>query len=275
MFLSNLRLNQIFENMPELPEISLVRSYVEETSLNKTITKIEFPETSLLQSPSKDFKEALVNKQFKTAERLGKYLLLSTTGDAAVVFHFGMTGKLEYYANQDPPKYSKMIIFFENDYQLAFTCRRKLGKIFLAEDLKSFQKDNELGPDALEISEEDFLRLLEGKTGSIKGVLMDQHVISGIGNVYSDEMLYQCKIHPKAKTNNITASDKKKLYRKMKHVLEMAIQKEGVRKDFPKTWMIQHRKEGADCPKCDGKVEMIKVGGRSTYFCPSCQKEEK
>lgn len=261
--------------MPELPEIDLVRNYVEETSLDKTITKIEFPETSLLQSPAENFLKALVNKKFKTAERLGKYLLLSTTGNYALVFHFGMTGKLEYYSNQDPPKYSKMIIHFKNDYQLAFTCRRKLGKIYLAKDLDTFQKENQLGPDALAVSEKQFLELLEGKTGSIKGVLMDQHVMAGIGNVYSDEMLYQCKVHPKTKTSKLSASEKKQLYKKMKSVLEMAIKKEGVRKDFPKGWLIQHREEGADCPKCDGKVAKIKVGGRSTYFCPSCQKEEK
>lgn len=261
--------------MPELPEITLFRNYVTETSLKKTIKKIEFPETSLLQAPAEDFKKTLVGKQFTTAERLGKYLGISTTDDASLIFHFGMTGKLEYYSNQDPPKYSKMILYFDDDYRLAFTCRRKLGKIYLAKDLNSFQKENELGPDALEISEKQFLELLEEKTGSIKAVLTDQHVISGIGNVYSDEMLYQCKIHPKAKTNDISTSDKKKLYKKMKQVLETAIKKEGVRKDFPKTWMIQHREDGTDCPKCNGKVKKIKVGGRSTYFCPSCQKEQE
>ncbi|MDX1603439.1 MAG: DNA-formamidopyrimidine glycosylase family protein [Salinimicrobium sediminis] len=260
--------------MPELPEITLFRNYVRETSLKKTIKKIDFPETSLLQAPAEDFKNELIGKEFQAAERLGKYLVITTTGRSSLIFHFGMTGKLEYYSNQDPPKYSKMILYFEDDYRLAFTCRRKLGKIYLAEDLSSFQKKNELGPDALETSEKKFLDLLEGKTGSIKAVLTDQHVISGIGNVYSDEMLYQCKIHPKTKTSEISPSDKKKLYKKMKHVLEMAIDKEGVRKDFPKTWMIQHRKDGADCPKCDGKVKKIKVGGRSTYFCPTCQKEE-
>lgn len=261
--------------MPELPEITLFRNYVRETSLKKTIKKIDFPETSILQAPAGHFKKELVGKKFKTAERLGKYLLLSTTGNSALIFHFGMTGKLEYYTNQDPPKYSKMILYFEDDYRLAFTCRRKLGKIYLAEDAQSFQEENELGPDALEISEKEFLDLLKEKTGSIKAVLTDQHVISGIGNVYSDEMLYQCKIHPKKKTDAISEKDKKKLYKMMKQVLEKAIDKEGVRKDLPENWIIQHRKEGADCPKCDGKVKKIKVGGRSTYFCPACQKEEE
>lgn len=261
--------------MPELPEITLFRNYVQENSLNKTIQKLDFPDASLLQSSQAAFKKALVGEKFKTAERLGKYLALNTGGNSSLIFHFGMTGKVEYYANQDPPKYSKMIIHFEDDYHLAFTCRRKLGKIFLAEDLQKFQEENEIGKDALELPEKEFSELLEGKTGSIKGVLMDQHVMAGIGNVYSDEMLYQTNIHPKSKTNNLSASEKKQLYKKLKSVLEMAIKKEGVRKDFPKSWLIQHREDGKDCPKCDGKVKKIKVSGRSTYFCPSCQKEGK
>lgn len=261
--------------MPELPEITLFGKYLNETSVGKTIRKIEFPDASLLQAPAENFKKALIGEKFKTAERLGKYLVISTTGNSSLVLHFGMTGNLEYYSNLDPPKYSKMILFFEDDYQLAFTCRRKLGKIYLAEDLNSFQKENDLGPDALNLSEGEFLELLKGKTGAIKSLLMDQHVISGIGNVYSDEMLYQCGIHPKVKTNSISASEKKQLYKKMRNVLETAIAKEGVRKDLPETWLIHDREDGAECPKCDGKVKKITVGGRSTYFCPSCQKEEK
>lgn len=260
--------------MPELPEITLFKNYVTETSIGKTIKKVEFPDGSLLQSPEADFKKALTGNKLEKAERLGKYLGISTTGAASVIFHFGMTGKLEYYANQDPPKYSRMIIWFEDDYRLAYICRRKLGKIFLAEDLQKFKEENGLGKDALELSEKEFLELLEEKTGSIKGVLMDQHVLAGIGNVYSDEMLYQTGIHPKSKADSLSASEKKQLYKKLKSVLEMAIKKEGVRKDFPKLWLIQHRKDGEDCPKCDGKVKQIKVSGRSTYFCPSCQEEK-
>lgn len=259
--------------MPELPEITLFRNYVQETSLYKTITKLEFPDASLLQNSQSAFQKALIGKKLKTAERLGKYLAIEAGGNSTLIFHFGMTGKLEYYSNQDPPKYSKMIIWFEDDYRLAFTCRRKLGKIFLAEGLQKFQEQNSLGKDALEVSEKEFIELLEEKTGSIKGVLMDQHVISGIGNVYSDEMLYQGKIHPKLKTNKLSEAGKKQLFKKMKSVLETAIKKEGVRKDLPKSWLIQHREDGADCPKCEGEVKKIKVGGRSTYFCPSCQEE--
>ena len=261
--------------MPELPEISLYRNYFDETSLHKKITKIEFLHTGALQAPKEDFEEVLKDASFEKSERLGKYLLVKTNKGPWVIFHFGMTGKFEYFQNQEMPKYTRILFSFEDGYKLAYRCRRKLGKLFLAETAEEFKKEHELGDDALDLSEKEFLELLEGKTGSIKGVLTDQHVLAGIGNVYSDEMLYQCEVHPKTRTNQIAEEKKKQLYQKMKDVLELAIDVGGERSEFPEDYLISHRKEGEDCPKCKGKVKKISVSGRSTYFCPSCQEEKK
>lgn len=260
--------------MPELPEIALFKKYVDATSLHKKIASLSFPDTSLLQSSKSDFEEALKGEEFKKTSRIGKYLFLQTTGNHVLVLHFGMTGELEYYKNQDPSKYAKLIFHFDNGYQLAYSCKRKLGKIYLSESIEDFKNDHSLGRDALDLEEKEFLELLDQKSGSIKGALTDQHFIAGIGNVYSDEMLYQCKIHPKTKVEKLSDSERKELYRQMKKVLETAIENEGERSEFPSDYLISHRKEGEKCPKCSGKIEKIKVSGRSTYFCPKCQKEK-
>lgn len=260
--------------MPELPEIALFKKYVDATSLHKKIASLSFPDTSLLQSSKSDFEEALKEEEFKKTSRIGKYLFLQTTGNLVLVLHFGMTGELEYYKNQDPPKYAKLIFHFDNGYQLAYSCKRKLGKLYLTESIEDFKDDHSLGKDALDLEEMEFLELLDQKSGSIKGALTDQHLIAGIGNVYSDEMLYQCKIHPKTKVEKLSDSEKKELYRQMKKVLETAIENEGERSEFPSDYLISHRKEGEKCPKCSGKIEKIKVSGRSTYFCPKCQIEK-
>lgn len=261
--------------MPELPEIALFKKYVDSTALHKKITQLSFPDDSLLQAPKSHFEKALTGKELEETKRLGKYLLIKISGGKWLVFHFGMTGKLEYYQNRDTPKYTKMLLSFENGYHLSYSCRRKLGKIYLAEGFEEFQKEHSLGHDALELSEKQFLKLLEDKSGSIKGALTDQHLLAGIGNVYSDEMLYQSGIHPKSKTDKLSEADRKNLYKKMKEVLKMAIDKDGERSEFPVDYLITHRKDGEDCPKCSGKIKQIKVSGRSTYFCPSCQKEKK
>ncbi|MEG9328184.1 DNA-formamidopyrimidine glycosylase family protein [Salinimicrobium catena] len=261
--------------MPELPEIAFNKKYVDATALHKKITQLSFPDDSLLQAPKSHFDKALKGEELEETTRLGKYLLIKISSGKWLVFHFGMTGKLVYYQNQETPKYTKMLLSFDNDYHLAYSCRRKLGKIYLAEGFEEFKKENELGDDALELSEKQFLNLLTDKSGSIKGALTDQHLLSGIGNVYSDEMLYQCGIHPKSKVDKLSEAEKKQLYKQMKKVLKMAIDKEGERSEFPSDYLINHRKDGEDCPKCSGKIKQIKVSGRSTYFCPSCQKEQK
>lgn len=261
--------------MPELPEIALFKKYLDATGLHKKIAKLTFPDDSLLQAPKSQFEKALKGEELEESRRLGKYLLIRISGGKWLVFHFGMTGKLEYYQNQEMPKYTKMLVTFEDDYHLSYSCRRKLGKIYLAEGIEEFQKEHSLGPDALELSEKQFLKLLGNKGGSIKGAITDQHLLSGIGNVYADEMLYHCSIHPKSKTDKISEAEKKDLYKKMKEVLKMAIDKHGERSEFPSDYLVSHRKEGEDCPRCPGKIKKIKVAGRSTYFCPACQKEEK
>ncbi|MGB7784782.1 MAG: DNA-formamidopyrimidine glycosylase family protein [Salinimicrobium sp.] len=260
--------------MPELPEISLYKNYLDETALNKKIKKIDFLHTGGLQAPKEDFEAALKGEKFKSSKRLGKYLIAETSGKKALVLHFGMTGKLEYFRNQEPPKYSRVIFSFDDDEHLAFVCRRKLGKLFLADGFEDFRKSHELGEDAMELSEEEFLQLLKDRGAAIKSVLTDQHVLAGIGNVYSDEMLYQCKIHPKTKADALTEREKQQLYKKMREVLQMAIDREGERSEFPENYLISHRKEGDDCPICPGKIQKIQVSGRSTYLCPSCQEQK-
>lgn len=256
--------------MPELPEIYLLGKYIDSTSLKKKIVELDFLQTSLLQSPKKDF-ERLKGKSFSKTHQLGKYLFLQAEEDLWLGFHFGMTGKLEYYQNQEPPKYSHLVIIFEDGSRLAYVCRRKLGKIYLTTGVEDFQKEKSLGKHALKVSVKEFKQILADKKGMIKAVLTDQHEIAGIGNVYADEILYQSGIHPKTNTDKLTEKEVRQVYSNVGMVLSTAIEKEGERSEFPSSFLAPHRKEGGKCPSCKGKVEKTTVGGRSTYFCPSCQ----
>lgn len=257
--------------MPELPEIALYKKYVDATALHKKITKVDFPDKSLLQAPEADFNKALKGKEFKETQRLGKYLFLKLENNSWLVFHFGMTGTLEYYNNQKDPKFSNMVLSFENDYKLAFTCKRKLGKIYLTDGMEEFQVERSLGKDALALKWKDFEELLQKKKGTIKGFLMDQQEIAGIGNIYADEVLFQSKIHPKTKVPRLTEKEQKNIFEEIGKVLKTVIKADGERAELPSNYLVPHRKEGEKCPNCSGKVEKIKVSGRSTYFCPTCQ----
>lgn len=258
--------------MPELPEIALYKKYLDATALHQKITKVGFPDSNLLQDSPDLFKKALKDKELESSERTGKYLFVKIKNGKCMVLHFGMTGKLAYYKDGETPDYTKMLLTFENDFHLAFICPRKFGKIYLAESAEQFREEHQLGKDALEFSEKEFVAYLQKKKGSLKSALMDQKSISGIGNIYADEIAFQCQLHPKSKVPALSEKDRKALYEQMKKVLKTVIEKDAVRSHFPKNYLTPHRKEGADCPVNDGKIEQIKISGRSTYFCPDYQK---
>jgi formamidopyrimidine-DNA glycosylase len=188
--------------------------------------------------------------------------------------HFGMTGKLEYYQHEEIPKYAQLTLTFEDHSRVSFTCPRKFGKLYLAESLTEFQKENSLGIDALALKKDDFFEILKGKTGTIKGLLMNQKLIAGIGNLYADEVLFQTKIHPKTKVDILSGKEKANIYKEIEKVLEVVKEARMEGKKLPKGYLTTVRKKSADCPRNNVKIEQIKVSGRTTYFCPNCQKEK-
>ncbi|MDQ3190168.1 MAG: hypothetical protein M3Q58_01090 [Bacteroidota bacterium] len=123
----------------------------------------------------------------------------------------------------------------------------------------------------MEIKEKDFVKIFKNKKGMIKPALMDQHLLTGIGNVYADEILFQSKIHPKTKINELNDKKISTLYKKMQFVLKTAIKNEANPEKFPDYFLIPHRHSNQKCTVCDGSVKKIKVGGRGTYYCPKCQ----
>jgi formamidopyrimidine-DNA glycosylase len=260
--------------MPELPEVAYQKKYVDATALHKEVVKIDFGAKKLFQSPQKEFEDAILNEKISGTQQLGKYLLLKITSEKELVLHFGMSGKMEFYQHDEVPKHAQLTLFFEDDSRLSFVCPRKFGKIYLAEGIEDFQKKHSLGNHALDVKEEEFMDLLQDKKGSIKSALTDQHLIAGIGNLYADEILFQCKIHPKTSTAKLSEKEKKSLFEKMEKILKKVIKSKTEDSKLPESYLTRHRKEGADCPDCKGKVEMIKISGRSTYFCPDCQVEK-
>jgi formamidopyrimidine-DNA glycosylase len=191
-----------------------------------------------------------------------------------MVLHFGMTGDLAYYKDRhDRPEYARMVLDLCNGFHLAYISQRMLGEIGLADDVDGFIKEHELGPDALsdQVDAKIFERMLEGRKGMIKPTLMDQSIIAGIGNVYSDEILFQAGIHPKTPVSELSGEDRKQLYRAMRRVLRTAARNRADPGNMPRGYILPRREEGAECPVCGGKVKKITVSGRSSYYCPRRQ----
>ena len=260
--------------MPELPDVQVYANYLNSTALHQKITGFDV-ETSVLDSVSKQtLSRRLKGASFESTRRHGKYLFIELDSKGWLGLHFGMTGFLKYYKqNDEKPEHTRLLVDFENGYHLAYDLRRKLGKIFVTEKPDEFIKKNYLGPDpfADDINLKFFRELLARKRGSIKSALMDQSMMAGIGNVYTDEILFQAGIHPKSNVPDLSDDQIKTIFNKMKTVLKTAIDRKANPENMPKSYLLPHRNPDTPCPKCDGTINKITVSGRATYFCPKHQ----
>jgi len=262
--------------MPELPDVETFRRYMNSTSLNKKISGVEVKSKTVLgKTPPRLLQTRLKNNQFISTQGYGKYLFAKTDNEDFLVIHFGMTGYLHYYKNRDDAtKFIRFQINFSNGYHLAFDDARKLGRIYLTDDYKQFVKKKRLGIDPIreKINYSSFKKIINGKKGSIKSVLMNQQILAGIGNIYSDEILFQAKIHPNSVINKLKEKDIKEIFKKMKLILYNAIDKDADSELLPGKYLLHYRRPGKDCSICSGKIKRLTIGGRSSYFCPKHQR---
>lgn len=262
--------------MPELPDVETFRRYYESTALHKRIKRVETLHKKILKGVSpEDFAQTLEGRTSNSTMRHGKNLLVQMDKGPWLRFHFGMTGSLQFLKKDEEgiPLHTRVIFEHSDGSRLAFLCIRMLGRTGLVEDPESFAKSAGLGPDAMEISLKEFRAMLSSRTGAIKSVLMDQGVIAGLGNVYSDEVLFHAGFHPRRKISQFSTEDLSHLYRVMHRVMEMAIKKKAEPEKMPSNWLLPHRKEGVECPDGKGKIKRLRFGSRSAYYCNECQKE--
>lgn len=263
------------DNMPELPDVEVYRRYLTATALHKRIDHVHVECPTLLSGTSpQGLGRVLKGKTFESARRHGKYLFIElNNGERWLVMHFGMTGDLKYFQHeQDQPDFTQLLIAFRDGSFLAYSAPRKLGLIALTDRPPAFAAERELGPDALSFSEKAFVKLASQRRGGVKSWLMDQHTISGLGNVYSDEILFRAGIHPRRAVSDIDEAGLKRLYRSMRDVLKTAINAQADPDRMPSSFLLPHRDKGGHCPKCHAALAEVRAAGRSAWYCPRCQK---
>ncbi|MCO6437571.1 MAG: formamidopyrimidine-DNA glycosylase [Phycisphaerae bacterium] len=258
--------------MPELPDVAVFGQYINATALHRNIVRATASDARVVMGDSlKALQRKLKADALDSTARHGKYLGVRLASGRCLVLHFGMTGNIKYLkVNGDPPKYSKLVLQFEDHYQLAYINKRRLGRIQLVEDWDAFLGGASLGPDALQIKKSDFIQLLTVGKGSVKTRLMNQNVLAGLGNVYTDETLFQSGIHPATHVSRITRARASDIWRTMRHVLRTAIDRKADPNSLPDSWLTPQRGEN-QCPCCKGKLRRTKVSGRTSVFCPHCQ----
>jgi len=262
--------------MPELPDVETFRRYLTSTVLHKKIKEVKVNSSAILEDVSaSELKKRLRGKQFEDARRHGKYLAAILDKDGCLVMHFGMTGLLKYFRDKEKePSHERLLISFANGYHLAYDCQRKLGHITLVDDFSHFIEEKTLGPDALApgLDLPAFKKAAAGRQASIKSFLMNQDVLAGIGNVYSDGILFRAKIPPKVRADRLPDKALQRLFSARKEVLETAIAHQANPDAFPKSYLTRYRGRNGECPKCSTPIEKTPVSGRTAYYCPNCQK---
>lgn len=265
--------------MPELPDVEGFRHILAGNALHKTIDHVILHDDRILGGDSaRAFASRLRSAQLVAVRRHGKYLLAELDRGGWLILHFGMTGALHFISDAaEEPRFTRLRLDFAKDGSLAYTNKRMIGRVFFVDNAADFIAREKLGPDALDpyVDLQTFMKMTAGIKRSVKSVLMDQHIIAGIGNIYSDEILFQARIDPVTHMDALTPSEVKELFLQMRNVLKTAVAHgagaEAFTEHMPKGSLLPERKSGGHCPRCRCLLKALKVDGRSAYCCPNCQ----
>lgn len=260
--------------MPELPEVNTVQQYFNATALHQPVEQVKVYDDHIIRNVSGEkFTALLTGRTFTGSYRRGKYFFAELDNDHHLQLHLGMSGDLKYYSDpDDEPKHTRFFFRFDNGFHLAFDCPRKLARIVYIENLDRYIREKGLGEDAQRISKEDFMQLMEGKQGTLKGFLTNQKYIAGVGNLYADEICYQARVHPASTVSKIEEPVRRLIYEKMQEIFAFAVEKNAHYRHYPEDWLWKWREEGHPCPENGSTVQKMQIAGRTTYYCEGCQK---
>lgn len=265
--------------MPELPEVESIRR-----NLNKVVQHEKIQSVKVFYRPivSNDlsFETKVAGQAIEDIQRKGKYLFFILT-DFVMVSHLRMEGKYMMDHNLDP-KHTHVLFVFESGHQLQYHDTRKFGRFELINksnfDINSY---NNLAKEPFDITKFELFEKLKNKTISIKEAILDQRIVSGIGNIYANEILYRSKIHPAKPAMMVNIDEIDLLIKQSKWVLDKAVRMGGTTIDtfeslghkgeFQQELRV-HGKQGEICPLCESVIQKVQHKGRGTYFCPGCQK---
>jgi formamidopyrimidine-DNA glycosylase len=250
--------------MPELPEAERARQTLE-TVLHRTIAEVDDRDgyVSRPHAPG-EIAAGLVGHAFTSAHRRGKFLWLATDDGPTLGLHLGMAGRIVVDDEAaTPSRWDRFAVTFADRSRLALRDKRRLGRAVLEPDF------SHVGPDAAEVSRETFrTRIGRGHT-AIKARLLDQGAISGVGNLLADELLWQARIAPRRDTGSLTDDELDRLRRELRKAVRLAIRHGGAHTGA----FVQARSEEPRvCPRDGHPLEHASVGGRTTWWCPECQR---
>ena len=279
--------------MPELPEVETVVRGLQAHLPGRRIVEVRFGKTDFVVNPAA-IEEHLRGQRIGAVRRFGKFLLVeceAAGGDTATAgapndalfVHLGMTGQLRIAGANDPVEPHTHVFFALDDgRELRYTDIRRFGRMELLRNGDRERVLQSQGHDPLEASEAEFAKSIGARNARVKALLLDQHVLRGVGNIYADESLWRARIHPRRTGDSLRPEELRALYRGLQAILREAIRlrgssvsdyvdAEGGRGEF----QLRHRvyqRNGKKCARCGAVIRREIVAGRSSHFCPQCQR---
>jgi formamidopyrimidine-DNA glycosylase len=272
--------------MPELPEVETIRRQLEPEIAGRRILAAEvFDERWTRPTPPREVERALAGRTIERVERRGKYLLLRLEGDSTLAMHLRMTGNLLLEEGDPEPPYLRAQLRLDGGRRLMFTDPRRFGHAVVLHDHELDEYfDARLGIEPLSesLTAEELCRVAAGRRAPLKSFLLNQLGVAGIGNIYADEALHRAELHPLSPAGSMKPGDCERLRLGIVEALEAGLANGGASIDdyrdargeqgAMQDEFLVHTREGKPCPRCGAEIRRIVVGGRSTYFCPSCQR---
>ena len=268
--------------MPELPEVETVKNVLKKNLINLKIVGVDVYYNDIIKTDVLNFKKNLINQKFVDIKRFGKWLVFETD-NYFLVSHLRMEGKYYYCKNRPIEKHEHIRFILANGMNLIYKDVRKFGVIYLVEKDKLFI-DTPLSKLGLEPFSKDlnvnYLKeKLKNKRIPVKTALLDQEIITGLGNIYVDEVLFKSKISPFKKANTLNNKELENIISSSREILTKAIKYGGTTiRSYTSSlgvtgsyqnYLLVHTKK--TCSVCNLPIKVSKIGGRSTYYCEKCQ----
>ena len=272
--------------MPEFPEVHVVIEKLKLKTLAKTIKSVDVLRKQTIEGDVDDFSKKLVGGTIKDIEQIGKFLVFHLDNKNVLISHLRMEGKYFFKEENAPLNKHDLVVFhFDDNKKLIYNDTRRFGRMSVESETNYMDVPplNNVGPDPFKMKDASRLEsAFKNKTIPIKTALLDQSIMSGLGNIYTDEVLFETKIHPKTPAKLLSRKKLEEILKSSRDVMKKAMEaggstihsfqsEEGIAGDFQVQLKVYGKKDGT-CPNCKTKFRKIFVGGRGTTYCPHCQK---
>ena len=273
--------------MPELPEVETVKRVLEPIVIGHTINKIDVLRATIVNNQADAFISYFEKETYQSISRIGKFLIFHLTNNKVLISHLRMEGKyIELLENEPNTKYARVIFHLDNNHKICYDDSRSFGRMLMSDE-NSYRKEKEvakLGPEPFDVKDIDPLfNKAKRLSLPIKTALLSQEIITGLGNIYVDEVLFASKIHPLTPAKLITKKEWEVIVKESSRILKEAIVAGGstIKSYHPgkdidgnfQTSLKAYGKKDEKCVVCHTNMRFIKVNGRGTTFCPHCQKK--